>query len=163
VATDAVSATDPVDAAHQQVDYPNRELMETAARFAGAFHRWLGMIASDGLTYPRLRVLEELHCRGPAKLKSLADLLGMSARNLTVLADGLETDGLARRVDHPTDRRVTLLELTPAGQDAADEALAPRLARMSQLFDRLTPPQRRQLDHMLRVLIEAMEEIEADS
>jgi hypothetical protein len=34
---------------------------------------------------------------------------------------------------------------------------------MSQLFDRLTPPQRRQLDHMLRVLIEAMEEIEADS
>ena len=75
----------------------------------------MASLASDGLTYPRLRVLEELHCHGPAKLRSLADLVGMSARNLTALADGLEAEGFARRIDHPTDRRVTLLELTAAG------------------------------------------------
>ena len=132
---------------------PNRELLELASAFTQEFGRWVGATDCDGLTYPRMRILEALHCQGPSKLKSLADLVGMSARNLTVLADGLEADGLARRVDHPTDRRITLLELTPKGSAAADESLAPRLARLGQIFDGLTPTERRQLEDSLRVVV----------
>lgn len=134
--------------------------MEAAAQFTASFQRWMSSLASDGLTYPRLRVLEELHCRGPAKLKSLADLVGMSARNITALADALEADGLARRLDHPTDRRITLLELTPDGVAEADQALTPRLARMGQLFDRLTPRERDQLERTLHTLVEAIDDID---
>lgn len=145
------------------VDYPNRDLMEVAARFTGSFQRWTSALAADGLTYARLRVLEELACRGPAKLKTLADLLGITARNLTALADGLESDGLARRVAHPTDRRVTLLELTPDGRRAAEEALAPCLARMGEVFDRLSMAERGQLEDMLRRLVDGMEEMDCGS
>jgi DNA-binding MarR family transcriptional regulator len=108
-------------------------------------------------------VLEELHCHGPAKLRSLADLVGMSARNLTALADGLEAEGFARRIDHPTDRRVTLLELTAAGVAAADDALSPRLARMGELFDRLSPEERDDLERMLRTLVDAIDRIDDDA
>src|SRR6476620_8690822 len=93
-------------------DVDDRELFELSVRFAQSFLRFLDGCGGDGLTYPRLRLLEVLHCQGPAKMKTLADGLGLSARNLTALADSLECEGLVRRVAHPTDRRATLLELT---------------------------------------------------
>lgn len=143
-------------------DAANRELLELASAFTQAFQRWMGSTDCDGLTYPRMRILEALHCQGPSKLKSLADLVGMSARNLTVLADGLEADGLARRVDHPTDRRITLLELTPKGRTAADESLMPRLAHLGQIFDDLTPTERRQFDDVLRAVLGRIDSLTCD-
>ena len=133
---------------------PNRALLELSSSFAQEFQRWVGAAGCDGLSYPRMRILEALHCQGPSKLKSLADLVGMSARNLTVLADALEADGLARRVDHPTDRRVTLLELTPKGVAAAEDSLTPRLEHLGQIFDRLSPTERGQFENSLRVVVD---------
>jgi DNA-binding MarR family transcriptional regulator len=138
------------------VDICHRELVELSARFASAFARWLDGSGPDGLRYPSLRVLESLHCDGPAKMKTLADGLGLSARNLTNVADSLENDGLVRRVTHPTDRRATLLELTQAGRAAADESLAPRLAEISRLFDELSPTARQNLRNALATLVAAM-------
>jgi DNA-binding MarR family transcriptional regulator len=150
--------TSAVDArADLTVDIPHRELVELSARFANAFRRWLDAGGPDGLRYPSLRVLEALHCDGPAKMRTLADTLGLSARNLTTVADSLENDGLVRRVAHPTDRRVTLLELTPAGSAAADESLTPRLAEISRLFDELSPAEQRSLHKTLATLVGAME------
>lgn len=139
-----------------QVDVAHRDLIETSARFSHAFIRWLAAPA-EGLTYPRLRVLEVLHCQGPAKMKDLADGLGLSARNLTTLADGLEADGLIRRLSFPGDRRATLLELTTLGAAAAECSLAPRLAEISCLFDELTATQQSQLRRSLDTLVAAME------
>jgi len=138
-------------------DIPHRDLVELSARFAGAFRRWLDAGGPDGLRYPSLRVLETLHCDGPSKMRTLADNLGLSARNLTTVADSLENDGLVRRVAHPTDRRVTLLELTPAGAAAADESLNPRLVEISRLFDELSPAEQRSLHRSLATLVAAME------
>ncbi|MDQ1424126.1 MAG: Winged helix DNA-binding domain, partial [Acidimicrobiaceae bacterium] len=63
--------------------------------------------------------------------------------------------GLLRRVAHPTDRRATLLELTPAGLAAADAALAPRLAEITRVFGELSSSQRDGLKSALTTLIEA--------
>jgi DNA-binding MarR family transcriptional regulator len=139
-----------------EVDYPNRELVEQSATFAHAFLRWLDVTAGAGLTYPRLRVLEVLHCQGPVMMRSLADTLGLTARNMTGLADSLEAEGLVRRVAHPTDRRATLLELTPSGLAEAEESLAPRLAEVGRLFDALSPTARDRLASSLATLVDAM-------
>lgn len=141
----------------EALDIPHRELLELSARFAHSFLRWLDAGSEGGLTYPRLRVLEALHCQGPAKMKTLADALGLSARNLTAVADSLEGEGLLRRVAHPSDRRATLLELTAEGQAAADESLVPRLVEISRLFDELSPTKRAALRDALTVLVAAME------
>lgn len=138
------------------LDIPHRELLELSARFSQAFLRWLDAGSTGGLTYPRLRLLEVLHCQGPAKMKTLADALGLSARNLTAVADSLESEGLLRRVAHPTDRRATLLELTDAGLAAADQSLTPRLAEISRLFDELSPTARNSLRITLGTLVAAM-------
>ena len=139
-----------------ELDIPHRDLLELSARFSQLFLRWLDA-RSGVLTYPRLRVLEALHCQGPAKMKTLADALGLSARNLTAVADSLEEEGLVRRVAHPSDRRATLLELTDGGRVAADESLVPRLVEISRLFDELSPTARADLHNMLTTLVTSME------
>ena len=146
-----------VPATPDALDIPHRELLELSARFAQSFLRWIDAGSSGGFTYPRLRVLEALHCHGPAKMKTLADGLGLSARNLTAVADSLEGEGLLRRVAHPSDRRATLLELTERGRLAADESLVPRLVEMSRLFDELSPTARVALRSTLTALVAAME------
>ena len=90
-------------------------------------------------------------------MKTLADDVGLSARNLTTLADGLEHEGLIRRVPHPTDRRATLLELTSAGLSAAESSLAPRLAEIGRLFDLLSSTERTQLTRGLRTLADGLD------
>ena len=138
-------------------DIAARDLVDLSARFAQSFLRWLDGSGAGGFTYPRLRVLETLHCKGPAMMRTLADGLGLSARNLTAVADGLEADGLVRRAAHPSDRRATILELTDAGFAAADESLGPRLAEISRLFDELPPPARNEFQRSLAALVAAME------
>jgi len=139
------------------LDISHRELLDLSARFSRLFLKWLDACPEGGFTYPRLRVLEALHCQGPAKMKSLADALGLSARNMTAVADSLESEGLLRRVAHPTDRRATLLELTEDGLAAADRSLIPRLAEISRLFDELSPETRTSLRGTLATLVSAME------
>lgn len=139
------------------LEISHRELLELSARFSRLFLKWLDASATGGFTYPRLRLLEALHCQGPAKMKSLADTLGLSARNMTAVADSLEGEGLLRRVAHPTDRRATMLELTADGLAAADASLVPRLAEISRLFDELSPSARDALRGTLATLVAAME------
>jgi DNA-binding MarR family transcriptional regulator len=68
-----------------------------------------------GLTRARTSVLWALHQRGSATQRELADLIGVTPRNITGLLDGLEADGFAERGRHPTDRRATLVSLTGKG------------------------------------------------
>ena len=82
--------------------------------FVQAFDTWSrrAAVATTEESVPRLRLLYELHCNGPRKMADLATELGVTPRNVTALVDGLEAESLVRRVAHPTDRRVTMIEIT---------------------------------------------------
>ena len=116
--------------------------MQETAALARAYLRWVESADCDGLSYPRLRTLEELHCRGPFMMRALADQLGVTARNMTAIVDALEEEGLVRRRPHPDDRRAILVELTPAGIAATERALEPRLRTIGELFGDLSPQER---------------------
>jgi DNA-binding MarR family transcriptional regulator len=138
------------------LEVPNRELMEKSLRFSQAFLRWIDG-GPDATPYPRLCVLESLACNGPAKMRDLADVVGLHPRNMTSLADALESENLIRRVPHPTDRRATILELTPAGVATVQEAFAPRLLEISALFDALSVSQKKALLATLSTLLSSIE------
>jgi DNA-binding MarR family transcriptional regulator len=72
-------------------------------------------LARDGLTVSRTRVLWELRHRGPVPQRVLADALGVRARTVTGLVDGLVATGFVTRQPHPTDRRAALVTFTPRG------------------------------------------------
>jgi DNA-binding MarR family transcriptional regulator len=72
-------------------------------------------LARDGLTSSRVRVLWELGQRGPTTQRVLAESLGVSARTITGLVDGLVATGFVTRQPHPTDRRATHVTFTEQG------------------------------------------------
>jgi DNA-binding MarR family transcriptional regulator len=67
------------------------------------------------LTSSRLRLLALLADGGPLTSAELARRMDVTPRAVTALVDGLESRGLARRRPHPSDRRATLVEVSPAG------------------------------------------------
>lgn len=67
------------------------------------------------LTTSRVHLLWIVHHAGPSTQQSLAAALNVSPRNITGLVDALESAGYVERVPHPTDRRATLVTLTPLG------------------------------------------------
>jgi DNA-binding MarR family transcriptional regulator len=89
-------------------------------------------------------------------MSDLRDRLGVWARNITVLVDGLERDGFVRRVPHPTDRRATLIELSHEGRDVYRAVYAGHADRAQGLFASLTPTDQRHLQRILARLADAL-------
>lgn len=68
-----------------------------------------------GLTRARARLLLALR-EEPATMTALARSLEITPRAVTALVDGLEDLAFVARTPHPSDRRATLVKLTPAGR-----------------------------------------------
>jgi len=131
-------------------------LVAQTARFSAGFLRWMETQSCDGLTYVRLRLLQALHCGGPAIMRDLGTQLGTSPRNMTAIVDALEDARLVVRRRHPTDRRATLIELSPEGAREAEQELGPRIDAMSEIFADLSPAERQQFSAVLSKLARAI-------
>jgi DNA-binding MarR family transcriptional regulator len=96
-------------------------------------------LSRDGLTVSRVSLLWQLRAHGATTQRTLADALGVSARTVTGLVDGLADSGFVTREAHPTDRRATLVTFTERGQGIV-EALEKEQAEFTQqLFGGMSP------------------------
>ena len=79
-----------------------------------------------------LRALDVLGVRGPSRMGTLAEHLGVGRSAVTPLADRLEAAGLVRRRRSQADRRAWLVELTEEGEGVfeAERAAYERVARV---------------------------------
>ena len=91
-------------------------------------------LAREGLTVSRAGVLWQLRRQGPVTQRALADALGVSARTVTGLVDGLVETGFVTRQAHPTDRRATLVTFTPRGTRVVRALERERAAFTRELF-----------------------------
>jgi DNA-binding MarR family transcriptional regulator len=132
------------------------QLAVAAAAFVGTFDRWASRKAGQaGASVPRLRLLYEVHCHGPQKMADLADALAVTPRNVTALVDGLEGEGLVRRLPHSTDRRVTLVELT-CNSDRVAAQFATYQASIAGLFAGISEDEKRLLLRLFEGLLVRM-------
>src|SRR5712691_5373768 len=99
--------------------------------------------------YARGRVLWPPRESGPVVMRMVSNKLGITPWTLTGLIDALEADGWVVRKPHPTDRRATLLELTPAAERSCARIDEAYQGFAGQLFDGVTV---RDLHTVLRVL-----------
>lgn len=123
------------------------QIARAFAGFGPAYFKWVqSRFAKDGVSFARMRLLGALHKMGPQIMSGLSDELGVTARNVTALVDALEEEGLVRRVPHITDRRATVVELTPNGAEfGCRMAAGGHLEAIAELFRDLTPSEQRQL------------------
>jgi len=80
---------------------------------------------SVGLPHPgALKALLSIDDDDPPSMRDVARQLRCDASYVTGLVDALEGLGYVERRPHPSDRRVKLLAVTPAGRRARDQARA---------------------------------------
>ena len=105
-----------------------------------------------GLTFARYEILTWLATdpESSLALSWISKTLRIPPATVTDLIDRLETDGLVRRVAHPSDARTTLAEITVKGRKLADAATQDLNADVYEQVG-LTEAKREQL---LRLLVE---------
>src|SRR5438552_3982862 len=106
------------------------------------------------LSGPRLRVLFAVKEAGSLRMGDLAAQLGVAARTVTDLVDGLEKEGLLTRRPDPGDRRATLLELSPGARERWEQVRALQREISDEVLSPLDAAERRQLLGLLQRLKE---------
>jgi DNA-binding MarR family transcriptional regulator len=112
-----------------------------------------GALRQDGLSLSRKKTLAVLaRADAPVTLRRLSDELGLAARSVTDLVDGLEDEGLARRDRDPRDRRCANVVITSAGRAALAAAERKTAAVARRFTSALEPAERKELVELLRRL-----------
>ena len=83
--------------------------------------------------------LSRLNEQGPIRLTTLAAAEGISQPSMTQLAQRLERQGLATRINDPEDGRVALVNITNAGRAVMDDRRRDRRDRLAELLKALSP------------------------
>ena len=104
-----------------------------------------------------MRLLGVLSQKGPQIMSALSDDLIVSPRNITVLVDALESSNLVRRTAHPTDRRATIIELTPQGVETCEIMYNKHSETVSELFSELSIGDQGELLRILNLLGSGLE------
>lgn len=110
-------------------------------------------LAALDLTFARYEALVLLHFsrRGSLPLGKMGDRLQVHPTSVTNIVDRLEAQGLVRRLQHPTDRRTTLAEITEEGRAVVERATAAVVATNFGL-DSLSTAELAQLGTVMRKL-----------
>ena len=89
-----------------------------------------------GLTHPQYVVLATLLAYPfPPSITAVKSSIFMqrSASNMTQIVDNLEQRGLLRRIPSPSDRRVSLIEITEAGREIVQKTDELYVATMQEI------------------------------
>jgi len=122
-----------------------------------AFTRWAeSHMHAKALTPQRVRILSPLMHSGPMMMSALRDELGVSATNITALVDALEKDKMVVRKPHTTDRRATLIAITPKAEKLMREHYGAFCSRVGELFSGFTKAKEEQLLSLLLEVRQAL-------
>ena len=142
---------------HQELPWTDVTAVEASLRINACFRaqhsaiaRCFGMLGTDA-TFPRYTVLRILFFAKdqPVSQNDIRIATNATSPNVTYLVDGLEKEGLVTRIPDPTDRRVTFVQLTPAGRELAAK-LVPAMAEvMGHMLDGFTDEEKDTFNRLL--------------
>lgn len=122
------------------------------------------LMGAHGLTLSDYDVLVQLARAPEHKLRNieLAKAVVLTRSGVTRLVDGLEKDGLVCRSSCPSDKRGTLVAITPAGLERLRTAASTHLDAVRELFvERLGDEGVAQMDGLLGRLPQGTECVES--
>lgn len=99
-----------------------------------------------------------LVARNPRGLSELSDVHAVSMPTMSKTVTTIENLGWVVRRRSETDRRVVMVEATPAGKAALKEVYHRAIAPISEALDSLTVKQRQELSDGLKILRETFAE-----
>lgn len=147
--TDAAArpAAQDVDAVTDAVLTASRLLVAVSARSVAA--------VGESLTLPQFRMLVLLSGRGPLKLATIADLLGVNPSTVTRMVDRLVAARMVDRQTNPASRRENVVTLTDSGADVVRRATERRREEIAAIVAKMPASSRSGLVEALTAFAEA--------
>ena len=104
-------------------------------------------LARLGISQGRFIVMMLLHREPDTQFSPsiLAEKAGVSRATITGLIDGLERDGMVKRIHDSNDRRAIIVRLTPKGIEFLKDMLPGHFQRIAGLMSKLTKKDRKDL------------------
>ena len=118
---------------------------------------------SLGITDVEMTALVHLAEQGRLAPSAIAALLDLSSGGATALVQRLERAGHVTRTPHPTDRRSTLIELSPETAARLEEADSPPYRRLEAVAATLSSAERVVVAEVFTQLASFSEELEASA
>ena len=124
------------------------------------FRQFLWQRASElDLTYAQSQVLFYVGDHAACHMGEVAKAFGVTLPAVTHIIDRLEQKQFVVRGDHPVDRRVYVLDLTPQGQTLVEELLTMRLRALENVLARMSASDRARVIKGLEALVDAAEKV----
>ena len=124
--------------------------------FVKALHAVSKLIQAElqgtGLGESDFRVLEVLLHKGAQPVNVIGPKVNLTPGSISVAVDRLHGRGLVSRVEDPGDRRVRIVDLTPAGRELIVPVFRRRAAVLEEVFAVLRPEERVQLERLLKAV-----------
>jgi MarR family 2-MHQ and catechol resistance regulon transcriptional repressor len=128
--------------------------LQALLRAEAAVRRRLAVeLTREGLSAAGFSVLVVLTTAGGTlELRTLRRRLGWSKANATEVTATLEARDLVLRRRDPDDRRIVVIELTPAGRDLVERLFPEHSDRVTRAFGALDEGEKRSLAELCRKL-----------
>src|SRR6202166_2669046 len=123
-----------------------------------AFHALMAQAAESlnlsqaGLGDSEFRVLEVLLHKGPLPVNTIGPKVWLTPGSISGAVDRLVKKGLVSRKDHPDDRRVRKVELTPKGRALISRGFGEHASAMEDVANVLSKSERLTLLRLLKKL-----------
>lgn len=105
-----------------------------------------------GLGLSEIATLEHLQGAGELTPTQLSARLSMSSGAVTALVDRLERAGYVERFPHPTDRRSSVVRVTPGGAERAMQYLGPLAVELDGITEGLPEGDRQAVGQYLQAV-----------
>jgi MarR family 2-MHQ and catechol resistance regulon transcriptional repressor len=119
-----------------------------------AYHSLLGFtqhtLKDTGLGESEFRILEALLHKGPMPVNTIGPKVLLTPGSISVAVDRLLQRGLVTRTGSTEDRRVRIVDLTPAGRRLIEQVFAAHARQVDRLAEVLSPKERRQVARGLK-------------
>lgn len=106
-------------------------------------------MGETGLTPVQFAVLQALEAQPGVDQKTLAHLVSFDTSTIGAVIDRLEAKALLTRSLSPEDRRVRLLNLTPAGQTMLEQAMPAVQRTQERILEPLTAQEKKRFSELL--------------
>ena len=108
-------------------------------------------------------ILCQLADEGPQRLGALATAFGLDPSTITRQVKALEDSGLATRETDPSDRRASILDLTPEGREALDTTRTHRRGRLFEAMSDWSLEERTEFGRLLERFNHAVDRFSQES
>lgn len=146
--------------------------MSTSRQFTGVLRDWAEVfmrrsmhefaqfMRSHGLSMPQVTTMLHLYYRGHCGVSDIADHLDVTRAAASQMVDRLVQLGWLERSEHPQDRRIKRVDLTPEGRSLVQESIKIRQEWMHDLTAILSPGEQETITTALTCLTRAAYQLE---